>query len=401
MVQWLTTVVPERLPGDGRAREVVRRIREDGEPGTRWEPFWSRAAFAKLRPELEAYLTRYGLLADPAGPGPVDASPAADRLSLGERYLLAEDGNVVFHVISNAAAESEYRALDLARADPAGAGRERAIAAILDGLAGDALSFRRAGADAAGAQALLDGVHARAMEAADRLVALGAPADTVTITRALGENRRVLRPDAELLRMVFDLGPPVADTDDDPDLHGEGAVRHAMLQNQLAGRVALTGLEPLSSGGRAPATDLTFRGRDGVLRLVEVKSITADNSPGQTRRALGQLLDYGTAVTERDPAEPAPVLVAYLERDPGDHYRAVARMLGVEVVTAEREDEVERVLTGATAVPAAEQAPPQALEAEAEADPGARLFAPVSIGPAVTLGAGGIGLDLGPGREQP
>jgi hypothetical protein len=60
MVQWLTTVVPERLPGDGRAREVVRRIREDGERGTRWEPFWSRAAFAKLRPELEAYLTRYG-----------------------------------------------------------------------------------------------------------------------------------------------------------------------------------------------------------------------------------------------------------------------------------------------------------------------------------------------------
>ena len=76
----------------------------------------------------------------------------------------------------------------------------------------------------------------------------------------------------------------------DPDVVDRGLRGHATTQETLAQMVRSHGLDPLSPGAGDPNFDLAWE-NDGTATVVEVKSLTSANKPGQLRLGLGQLLD--------------------------------------------------------------------------------------------------------------
>jgi hypothetical protein len=113
--------------------------------------------------------------------------------------------------------------------------------------------------------------------------------------------------------------------DSNPDLQARGAAAHARTQNAIADVLLRNGMTPMSTRGGGAAFDLAWEW-DGVLNLVEVKSVTTANEERQLRLGLGQVLRYrdlarseglkakAWLVTERAPVDEAwPRLCAEVE----------------------------------------------------------------------------------------
>jgi len=110
----------------------------------------------------------------------------------------------------------------------------------------------------------------------------------------------------------------------DPDVVKAGWQAHARTQNLLAKAVAAAGCDARSPVFRGPQYDLAWT-RDGLMFVVEVKSITATNEERQLRMGLGQVLRYRHLLGGGDVR---PVLVA--SQRPNDvTWEATCKTLGV------------------------------------------------------------------------
>jgi hypothetical protein len=101
-----------------------------------------------------------------------------------------------------------------------------------------------------------------------------------------------------------------------PDLRGRGARAHARLQNELAGAVRAAGYEPRSPSVDDPQYDLSWRRADGVIVVVEVKSLSWTTETHQLRLGVGQVIQYRWNLAELYHTEVVAVL--FVEREPTD-----------------------------------------------------------------------------------
>lgn len=79
--------------------------------------------------------------------------------------------------------------------------------------------------------------------------------------------------------------------DVDPDQRDRGTRAHAVTQNELAELATQRGFEARSPRDGEPNYDIGWE-ENGVLVVVEVKSVNAENAEKQLRLGLGQLLSY-------------------------------------------------------------------------------------------------------------
>jgi hypothetical protein len=122
----------------------------------------------------------------------------------------------------------------------------------------------------------------------------------------------------------------------DPNVVDRGLRGHAQTQNALARHISDLGLTPLSPAPDQPQFDLAWHGEDGVLRVAEVKSLTASNEERQLRLALGQVLRYAHLLNQSGEST-RPIVVP--ERAPSDDsWLALCDSLGVEVAWPGRWD---------------------------------------------------------------
>jgi hypothetical protein len=122
-----------------------------------------------------------------------------------------------------------------------------------------------------------------------------------------------------------DLDKPYVDEDEnaginftgrrefDPEVLERASMTHRKTQNAVAQWARDNGYEPLRPTG-SPKFDAAWW-EDDVLRLVEVKSVRAENEANQVRLGLGQLLDYRLRL-ESHGVDVSPVLA--LSEEPTD-----------------------------------------------------------------------------------
>ncbi len=108
----------------------------------------------------------------------------------------------------------------------------------------------------------------------------------------LGVTYREASQDPTIAAAPFTPNPREVELSDEVRLKMERSLKgHATIQNALASHLATLGLEPLSPRSGEPPFDLAWRS-DGVVWVVEVKSLTPANEERQLRLGLGQLLRY-------------------------------------------------------------------------------------------------------------
>jgi len=93
-----------------------------------------------------------------------------------------------------------------------------------------------------------------------------------------------------------------------------GVDAHEQTVELLAGSLPQHGLVPLSNGSSSPRVDIAWRNGD-VLKVGEVKSITAENEEEQLRYAYGQVSRYCHQLRSAG-VQCEPVVV--VEREPFD-----------------------------------------------------------------------------------
>jgi hypothetical protein len=77
----------------------------------------------------------------------------------------------------------------------------------------------------------------------------------------------------------------------DPDILGDGYVRHNKTQNRLAEYLSSRQCQVRSAKVHEPKFDLFWTGRSGSY-VCEIKSLTTENQESQVRKAIGQVLRY-------------------------------------------------------------------------------------------------------------
>lgn len=115
----------------------------------------------------------------------------------------------------------------------------------------------------------------------------------------------------------------------DPDAYGDGLSMHRRLQNHLAALAAGASHEVLSPSPTDPEFDVAWRGVDGTVTVVEVKSLHEANEVKQLRLGVGQVLDYADALRRRGLEVTA---VLYVPRAPSDdRWLDITKSVGVEL----------------------------------------------------------------------
>lgn len=108
---------------------------------------------------------------------------------------------------------------------------------------------------------------------------------------------------------------------------------HNALQDEIAELASDAGFFPLSPSHRDAQFDVGWEDSDGVLHIVEVKSLTPVNEDQQLRLGLGQVLDYARVIGG---AVPAVAVTACPRR--AQHWFGLGEEHGVLVVWPGRLD---------------------------------------------------------------
>jgi hypothetical protein len=108
---------------------------------------------------------------------------------------------------------------------------------------------------------------------------------------------------------------------------------HAATQNAVADLVTSRGLRPLSPDRGEVAFDVAWRCQRGVV-VCEVKGVTGTNRRQQVRLGLGQVLDYRSATSGKEPGNVQAVIV--ISESPAEHEVAFCAAVDVVVTAPER-----------------------------------------------------------------
>lgn len=124
----------------------------------------------------------------------------------------------------------------------------------------------------------------------------------------------------------------------DPDAYGDGLRVHRSLQNHLAELASRANHEVWSPAPTDPEFDIAWKRADGIVTVVEVKSLHEANEVKQLRLGIGQVLDYTDALRRRGFQVRS---VLYVPRAPSDdRWMDITRSVGVELHWPENDVDV-------------------------------------------------------------